>query len=127
MIIGLCFPLNLFFGNPMRRIFLSLNILLAGACTFAQVTTPPAAKKLIKSYPDFFAGFSDNHLICKGGTKLLWDDGIKNKSFKDLLERPDLKDMFEQKYIIGEMTTPPAKNFDPGRVRNEALFMKIYG
>ena len=58
---------------------------------------------------------------------MLWDDGIRNKSFKDLLANPDLKDMFVQTYATGNMKSPPGKNFDPGRVRNEAFFMKIYG
>lgn len=111
----------------MRRVFLSLIILLVAVPTFAQDTPPATAKKLIKCYPDFITGFSDNHLILKDGTKLLWDDGIKNKSFKDLLEKPDLKDMFGQVYTTGNMKSAPAKNFDPGRVRNEAFFMKIYG
>jgi hypothetical protein len=111
----------------MRRIFLSLAILLAAACTFARDTIPLAAKKLIKSYPDFIVGFSDNHLIFKDQSKLLWDDGIKNKSFKDLLEKPDIKDMFEQAYITGKPASPPLKNSDPGRIRNEAFFLKIYG
>jgi hypothetical protein len=90
-------------------------------------TIPPATKKLIKCYPDFVTGFADNHLIFKDGSKLLWDDGIKNKSFKDLLEKPDLKDMFYQKYLTGALKSHPAKKFDPGRVRNEAFFMKLYG
>src|SRR5258708_17279300 len=75
------------------------------------------AKKLIKSYPDFITGFADNHLIFKDGSKLLWDDGIKNKSFKDLMEKPDPKDIFVQQYVTGALKSLPAKNFDPGRVR----------
>jgi len=112
----------------MRRILLIFIALLITNHVFAQdITPPPSAKKLIKCYPDFITGFSDNHLIFKDGTKLLWDDGVKNKSFKDLLEKPDLKDMFGQKYTVGKIQSPPAKYSDPGRVRNEALFMKIYG
>jgi len=111
----------------MRRILLIFIPLLITSYVFAQDTVPSDAKKLIKCYPDFIAGFSDNHLILKDGTKLLWDDGIKNKSFKDLLEKPDLKDMFGQSYTTGKMQSPPAKNFDPSRVRNEAFFMNIYG
>jgi D-alanyl-D-alanine carboxypeptidase len=111
----------------MRRIFLSLIILLTAVCTFAQSTIPGNVKKLIKCYPDFITGFASNHLIFKDGTKLLWDDGIKNKSFKDLLEKPDLKDMFTQQYMTGALKSHPAKNFDPGRVRNEAFFIKMYG
>ena len=58
---------------------------------------------------------------------MLWDDGIPNKSFKTLLEKPCLKDMFLQKYAIGTLNGSPAVNADPGRIRNEAFFEKIYG
>ena len=57
---------------------------------------PTAAKKLMKCYPAFVTGFAENHLIFKDGSKLLWDDGIKNKPFKTLLDDPDVKDMFVQ-------------------------------
>ncbi|MBS1520046.1 MAG: M15 family metallopeptidase [Bacteroidetes bacterium] len=111
----------------MRSSLLIFAIFLFTTSTFAQDTAPSAAKKLIKSYPDFISGFSNNHLVFKDGSRMVWDDGIKNKSFKDLLEKPDLKDMFGQGYSTGQLKSPPAKNFDPGRVRNEAFFMKIYG
>lgn len=81
----------------------------------------------MQCYPGFVSGFSNNHLIFKDGSKLLWDDGVKNKPFKTLLEKPDLKDMFTQAYKMGLLKTPPVKNFDPGRIRNEAFFMKMYG
>jgi len=111
----------------MRRISLSLIFFFCFVSAFAQDTIPLAAKKLIKCYPDFISGFSDNHLLFKDGSRILWDDGIKNKSFKALLEKPDLKDMFGQAYMAGELKSPPPKNFDPGRVRNETFFMKVYG
>ena len=111
----------------MRRTLLCIIVLFITINVFAQDTIPPAAKKLIKCYPDFVTDFSNNHLIFKDGTRMIWDDGIKNKSYKDLLEKPDLKDMFGQAYSTGQLKSPPAKNFDPGRVRNEAFFMKIYG
>jgi len=96
--------------------------------TFASLDTiPVCVKKLIHSYPNSVAGYSNNHLILKDGTRLLWDDGIKNKPAKLLLAKPDLKDMFSQKYSTGILKAPPAVNFDPGRVRNEPFFMKMYG
>jgi hypothetical protein len=111
----------------MRKILLCIITFLFTISAFAQDTTPPSAKKLIKFYGNWLTGFSNNHLLFKDGTRMVWDDGIKNKSFKDLLEKPDLKDMFRQAYSTGQLKSPPAKNFDPGRVRNEAFFMKIYG
>lgn len=88
---------------------------------------PPAARKLIACYPDFISGYTDNHLIFKDGSKLLWDDGIANKTYQQLLDNPDLKDMFRQTYPFGAQTKLPEKNFDPGRIRNEAFFKKMYG
>jgi len=111
----------------MRRILLSLIFLSFTFCAFPKDAIPPAAKMLMKYYPDFISGFSDNHIIFKDGTRMVWDDGVRNKSFKYLLEKPDLKDMFRQVYSTGRLKSPPDKNFDPGRVRNEAFFMKIYG
>ena len=111
----------------MKKVALNTILLLSVTYVFAQDTTPPAAKKLIKYYSNWVTGFSNNHLLFKDGTCMVWDDGIKNKSFEDLLEKPDLKDMFGQAYTTGNLKSPPLKNFDPGRVRNEAFFMKIYG
>jgi hypothetical protein len=90
-------------------------------------TIPQAARKLINNYKDYLTGYSNNYLIFKDGSKMLWDDGVKNKSRKATLEKPDLKDMFSQKYTTGKLNSAPALNFDPGRVRNEAFFMKLYG
>jgi len=90
-------------------------------------TIPEAAKKLMKCYSDFVIGFANNQLIFKDKTMMIWDDGIKNKSFQQLLDEPDLKDMFIQKYSTGLLKSPPAVNFDPGRIRNTLFFEKIYG
>ena len=86
-----------------------------------------SAQKLINSYKDFIAGFADNHIIFKDGTKMIWNDGIKNKSSKLILAKPDLKDMFNQKYSTGVLKQPIPKDFDPGRIRNEPFFLKMYG
>ncbi len=90
-------------------------------------TIPTEAKKLIRYYSDFIAGFADNHLIFKDKSRMVWDDGIKNKSFQQILDNPDLKDMFMQKYSTGQLKEPPAINFDPGRIRSTPFFEKIYG
>jgi len=90
-------------------------------------TIPQAAKKLINCYKDVVSGYAGNHLILRDGSKLLWNDGIKNKPFKLLLDKPDIKDMFSQKYLTGMAKFSPPANFDPGRIRNEPFFLKMYG
>ncbi|HEY4322729.1 MAG TPA: M15 family metallopeptidase [Mucilaginibacter sp.] len=90
-------------------------------------TIPQAAKKLIECYKDYIIGFSDNSVIFKDKSKITWDDHIKNKSAQQLLEKPDLKDMFAQEYSKGILKSSPAKNFDPGRIRNEDFFIRMYG
>ncbi|MFB9842765.1 M15 family metallopeptidase [Mucilaginibacter ginsenosidivorans] len=111
--------------------FLSISSisLPSKACTTFQKTdtVPKAAQKLIQSYPGFITGFADNHLIFKDGNRMIWNDGVKNKTYQTLLDNPDLEDMFAQPYKAGTPKVSPAKSFDPGRIRNEAFFMKMYG
>jgi len=110
----------------MKKVWLSIILLFIINQVFAQ-SIPPAAQKLINAYPAFISGYANNQVIFKDGTKLTWDDGIENKTRQQLLDHPDLKDMFGQEYPKGELKTAPAANFDPGRIRNETFFMKMYG
>jgi len=111
----------------MKKLFIIISILSFISPAFAQTASiPPSAQKLIDCYKGYITGYASNYIIFNDGSKLIWDDGIKNKSAQELLEHPDLKDMFTQKYPKGTSVTPPV-NFDPGRVRDGAFFLKIYG
>jgi len=112
----------------MRRIAVLFFLFLSIKSNADKVDTiPPGAKKLMQCYPDIIYGYANNHILFKDGSKLLWDDGIKNKSYQNLLDEPDMKDMFSQKYKMGQLKERPTKNFDPGRIRYEPFFEKIYG
>ncbi len=93
--------------------------------TIAYKNYPTEVKKLIKAYPDFIIGYDGENIIWKDGTKMLFDDK-KKKTFNELLERPDIQDMFTYEYPIN-FTPPPKYNQDPGRIRNQAFFEKMYG
>jgi hypothetical protein len=82
---------------------------------------------LVAAYPDFLAGFEGNDLIWKDGTRMGLDDGKGAKPFATLLDAPDLKDMFYVAYPLGRTGLPPALDSDPGRVRFQPLFDKMYG
>lgn len=84
------------------------------------------AARLKAAYPDFVVGLEGNDVVFKDGTRLPFDDG-KAKTFEEWLGDPDIKDMFRFPYPWGAPATPPARNFDPGRVHNADFFTKVYG
>jgi D-alanyl-D-alanine carboxypeptidase len=83
--------------------------------------------KLVAAYPDFLASHHDNTLVWKDGTEMTFDDGKGEKDFDTRLNHPDLEDMFYTPYPIGRAGTPPGVDIDPGRVRYEPFFDKMYG
>jgi D-alanyl-D-alanine carboxypeptidase len=114
---------------------------VAGAAIVAALTLPiPAAAQddgsararraaaaLVAAYPDFLASAEGNDLVWTDSTHMTLDDGKGAKPFEVLLDVPDLKDMFYAPYPRGAAGLPPAHNSDPGRVRFQALFDKMYG
>jgi D-alanyl-D-alanine carboxypeptidase len=105
---------------------------VAGARAQNSYGAPPAdiAQRLaglVRAYPDFIAGAAGDALVLRDGTRLRISDGRTDKSFDELLEKPDIDDMFHAAYPAGAAPHPPARNFDPGRVRFEPLFVAMYG
>jgi D-alanyl-D-alanine carboxypeptidase len=83
--------------------------------------------KLVSAYPSWIAKFDEEFLVLKNGQKLALSDHRTNKSFEEMLEHPDIDDMFYVPYPRGTVPKQPPKNFDPGRVRFEPLFVAMYG
>ena len=84
-------------------------------------------ERLVAAYPDTIAGFDARDLILKDGSRLPLADGRSDKSFRELLDSPDIGDMFAFDYPAGAAPAQPPRNFDPGRIRVEALFKALYG
>ncbi|MFM7813459.1 MAG: M15 family metallopeptidase [Flavobacteriales bacterium] len=82
---------------------------------------------LIQAYPRFIKTIEGNAVVFHDSTRLPWDDGIATKSFEQLVNEPDIEDQFHFPYLHGEMPKSIPKNEDPGRIRNEDFFKKIYG
>jgi len=83
--------------------------------------------QLVSSYPEKIEGYDNRFLTLKNGVKFPISDGRSDKTFEELLENPDIDDMFYARYPEGETPKQPAKNADPGRVRFEPLFVAMYG
>jgi len=82
---------------------------------------------LVRAYPDVIARVEGGDLVLRNGTKFPIADGRTTKSFNELLEKADIDDMFYAAYPAGQTPGQPAKDFDPGRVRYEPLFIAMYG
>ena len=88
---------------------------------------PDGLRKLVQAYPDFLDSADENNLYWKDGTVMIYDDG-RQKSYQELLDDADLEDQMSQHYGKGDdWENPPPKNFEPGRIRNEEFFRKMYG
>ncbi|MBX3575674.1 MAG: M15 family metallopeptidase [Rhizobiaceae bacterium] len=83
--------------------------------------------RLVAAYPDTIQGYDDTHLVLRDGTRFAIDDGREDKSFDELLDLPDIGDMFAFVYPADADAAQPPVDFDPGRVRVEGLFKALYG
>ena len=104
--------------------------LLAGRCRRwrrAHRSRRKSSSSCVRAYPETIAGADGNDLVLKDGTRLPISDGRSDKSFDELLNQPDIGDMFAFDYPAGAPAAAPARNFDPGRIRVEALFRALYG
>lgn len=85
---------------------------------------PAFVKKLMLNYKSI-VGFENNYLVFSDGTRIIYDDHLE-KNNETLLNSSDIEDMFHYQYKHWGSEIIP-QNYDPGRVRCEAFFNKIYG
>lgn len=111
------------------------RLLLATVVFFVAASTAGAAepdlasrlKLLVEAYPESLAGVKGNTLLFKdGGLPLDIDDG-KAKDHQAALAAGDVEDSLRQIYPLGACEAKPEVNFDPGRIRSDALMMRLYG
>jgi hypothetical protein len=83
--------------------------------------------RLVRYYSGTVSGYDNEFLILRNGKKFPISDHRTDKTFQELLEKPDIDDMFYAQYPMGVDPKQPEKDFDPGRVRFEPLFVAMYG
>jgi hypothetical protein len=104
----------------------NLALVLFGPATFP-VHADPALDALVAAYPDHLASHDGKDLVWKDGTRMPVSDGRTGKTFEEMLNSPDIKDQFVYPYPLGPGVKAPGLNEDPGRIRYEAFFVKMYG
>jgi hypothetical protein len=115
----------------VKRGATALCLVIALGCTGAAAEPSAEDRRLldilVAAYPDFLAGHDDGALVWKDGTRMPFDDGKPDKDFETRLAAPSLKDQFYARYATGEAGLRPPRDSDPGRVRYQPLFDKMYG
>ncbi len=96
-------------------------LLLSPAAGFAA-----SVEDLVHAYPEALAGFDGVDLIWHDGTRMKVDDGVPDKSGEEQLRHGSILDQLRLVYPAGEPISSVPLD-DPGRVRNRALFDKMYG
>jgi D-alanyl-D-alanine carboxypeptidase len=82
---------------------------------------------LASSYKDKIARIDLNAIVFRDGTRMDAGAVDAKKPFDLLLQGATILDQFRLAYPGGTAQAPPARDFDPGRFRNEAFFTKLYG
>ncbi|MCP5080687.1 MAG: M15 family metallopeptidase [Alphaproteobacteria bacterium] len=82
---------------------------------------------LVAAYPEHLISHNGTHITWRDGSKMPVSDGRTDKTFDELLNAPDIDDMFAFAYPAGTKPSAPGVNFDPGRIRSEPFFTKMYG
>lgn len=87
------------------------------------------ANRLVKAYPDFLEKYENGFIIFKDGSKMIFDNKIKHKSYEEMLNNASLKEQLLTPYvkISDNKNYTLSENEDSGRARNEEFFKKIYG
>lgn len=83
--------------------------------------------KYKNAYPEFIYEVDSNLIVWNDGTKMIFDDGKLEKTFEQKMQNPDLEDQISILYPKDKNFQPLQENFDPGRIRYEPFFKKMYG
>ncbi|MGH1338903.1 MAG: M15 family metallopeptidase [Aureispira sp.] len=88
---------------------------------------PLGLQQFIEAYPEQHLQAKGQQLIWPDSFSLVYADSSTWPSFWDSLERPTLALQVAQSYPKGEEYSLPQRNQDPGRIRVNAFFEKMYG
>lgn len=83
--------------------------------------------RLAAAYPDHLARLDGADLVWRDGTRMTTGAGLPERPFEAMLRDATLADQVRQVYAPGPPAGPPPRNHSPGRLRNTAFFVTMYG
>ncbi|HPT50364.1 MAG TPA: M15 family metallopeptidase [Accumulibacter sp.] len=81
---------------------------------------------LRKAYPEFVVAIDEETLELADGSRMPFGKGTRG-DFESRLNSADLRDQMSQCYPAGFPVAVPQADNDPGRLRSESFFRRLYG
>ncbi|MBN8938191.1 MAG: M15 family metallopeptidase [Rhizobiales bacterium] len=112
---------------------LDRRALLAGLATLPMAGPARAALpegrlgKLVASYPDHLADVIEDMLVWRDGARMAIGADRPPRGFEEMLRSATIADQLRQTYERGPPAGAPPRDQSPGRLRNTAFFVKMYG
>lgn len=113
-----------------KQILIFLFLALCWYSHFSKAELIDDLRNLQKAYPDYVISVSNQSIVWKDGTVMLATDDKPNKSIQEKIEHPALADqMTGVVYPVGviDLHANFLQKTDPGRIRYEPFFRKMYG
>jgi hypothetical protein len=102
--------------------------LWAGGLAAAPLAPPAAGpERLVAAYPAELSRIENGVLVWKDGARMPIRTQPPGRAYDQRLAAPDIADMFSIAYRPGPPAGPPGVDDDPGRIRYEPFFRKMYG
>ena len=93
-----------------------------------QARADPRFDVLIAAYPEHLASYRGDELIWKDGSRMPLGSAATRRPFVEMLEHGTIREQFAIPYPLATAPLqPPALDEDPGRIRDEAFFLRMYG
>lgn len=108
------------------KLMLCWGLVLSSAAQGLTAQEHAAAGRLVRAYPTFLATVDSDTLVWKDGTRTPLKHATA-PNYAALLEAPGLLDELATIYPTCQALKVPSQNDDPGRIRYEPLFSKMYG
>jgi hypothetical protein len=104
-----------------------------GGASHAAPSGPPTpqaeagAQAMVRAYPAELSKVEGGQLVWRDGTRMPIATEAEGRSYDRRLDHADIAAMFSIPYRLGPPSGPPAIDDDPGRIRFEPFFGKMYG
>ena len=99
----------------------------AAPCSVAELPLATGMQALARAYPDFIAAANEQELRWKDGTRTPARLFPETRTLSEKLRDPDLAAQVMQSYPKGHCAPPMPPHADPGRIRYQPFFTKMYG